>query len=79
MNHVTEVMLVTIAQTEAEVPGILELITEADIIVQFVLFVLLGMSVACWVIIFNKFTRIRRAEARTQAFLKEFWAAARLD
>jgi hypothetical protein len=33
MNHVTEVLLVTIAQTEAEAPGILELITEADIIV----------------------------------------------
>jgi biopolymer transport protein TolQ len=79
MNHVTEVLLVTIAQTEAEAPGILELITEADIIVQFVLFVLLGMSVACWVIIFNKYTMIRRAEMRTRAFLEEFWSADRLD
>ncbi len=79
MNNVTEVLLVTIAQTEAEAPGIMELLTEADIIVQFVLFLLLGMSVACWVIIFNKFTTIRRAEQRTQAFLKEFWDAGQLD
>ncbi len=79
MNNVTEVLLVTIAQTEAEAPGMLELITEADIIVQLVLFILLGMSVACWVIIFNKYTMIRRAEQRTRAFLKEFWNAAQLD
>ena len=30
-------------------------------------------------IIFNKFTVLRRAEARTRAFLETFWEASRLD
>ena len=34
-----------------EQPGMLELIFDADIIVQGVLFILLAMSVGCWVII----------------------------
>lgn len=81
MNDVMTVWLATVAQAEgaAEEPGIVALITEADIIVQFVLLVLVGMSIACWVIILNKLKVIRTAEKQTQAFLDVFWKSRRLD
>ncbi len=80
MQDVIQVFLITLAQMDAaEEPGIIELIFEADLIVQFVLLALVGMSVVCWVIIFNKFTLLRRAETRTRAFLEVFWSAGRLD
>ena len=75
------VWLATIAQSEggSAQPSILSLITDADLIVQFVLLVLVGMSVGCWVIILNKLKVIRAAEKQTQAFLEIFWKSRRLD
>lgn len=81
-NTVMQVFLATLAQVDeaaAEEPGLLALIFEADIIVQAVLFVLLAMSVGCWVIIFNKVTLLRRAEQRTKSFLDMFWKSRRLE
>lgn len=60
-------------------PGMLELITDADLVVQLVLFVLLGMSVACWVIIFQKWKALREAEQVSARFLEAFWKSRRLD
>ena len=81
MHSVMQVFLATIGQVEAaaEEPSILALILDADLIVQMVLLVLLGMSVGCWVIIFNKFTVLNRAESRSRAFLEQFWKARRLE
>lgn len=81
MNDVMTVWLATVAQAEgaAEEPGIVALITEADLVVQFVLLVLVAMSIACWVIILNKLKIIRTAEKQTQAFLDTFWKSRRLD
>jgi biopolymer transport protein TolQ len=81
MNQAIQVFLATVAQAEIahEEPGILELILDADIIVQFVLLVLLGMSVACWVIILNKWKLVRAAEKNSAVFLEKFWASRRLD
>ncbi|HCH66640.1 MAG: protein TolQ [Deltaproteobacteria bacterium] len=57
----------------------LELITEADIIVQLVLLVLLGMSITCWVIIINKWRALNTAERTSAEFLERFWQSRRID
>lgn len=62
-----------------EQPGMLELIFDADIIVQSVLFCLFVMSVACWVIIIKKYRVLKDAQKQTSEFLHQFWNAARLE
>ncbi len=57
----------------------LSLFLQADIIVQFVLIVLVAMSVGCWVIIINKAMLIRSASAQSKDFLELFWGSRRLD
>ena len=80
MDNVLEVYLATVGQVEdAGQPGIMELLVDADIVVQFVLLALLGMSVACWIIIFNKFQVVTRAARQSAAFLDLFWRSRRLD
>jgi len=81
MTDAIPVLLATIGDLDgaAANPGMLELITEADIIVQLVLFILVGMSVACWVIIINKLKALREAERSSAAFLERFWKARRID
>jgi biopolymer transport protein TolQ len=76
-----QVFLATLGQVEqaAGEPSILALILDADIIVQGVLLILLGMSVGCWIVIFNKVSLLRRAEQRTTAFLDTFWKSSRLE
>ena len=78
-QDVIQVYLATVGQVDAAQPGIAELILDADLIVQLVLLVLVGMSVACWVIILNKFAALRKAQAQSEAFLAAFWKARRLD
>ena len=75
------IYLAAVAQTPEpiESPGIIELMTSADAVVQLVLLVLVGMSVACWVIIFNKYSALRKASVATEAFLDLFWKSQRLD
>ena len=80
MNSVMQVWLATAGQMEAgKDDGILVLFLQADIIVQLVLLILVGMSVACWVIIIHKFSVTRKAERQSQAFLEGFWKSRRLD
>ncbi|MBM4392663.1 MAG: protein TolQ [Deltaproteobacteria bacterium] len=59
--------------------SIVELVFAADLVVQLVLFALAGMSVACWGIILNKWSVVRRAQAQSAAFTEAFWKAASLD
>ncbi|MBM4365897.1 MAG: protein TolQ [Deltaproteobacteria bacterium] len=59
--------------------SIVELVFAADLVVQLVLFALVGMSVACWGIILNKWNVVRRAQAQSAAFTEAFWKAASLD
>ena len=75
------IYLAAVAQTEEaiESPGIIELMMTADAVVQLVLLVLIGMSVVCWVIIFNKYKLLRDAGAATEQFLDLFWKSQRLD
>ena len=80
MPDAVPLLLSVVADTAAAPEaGILDLLLDADIIVQSVLLVLLGMSVACWVIIVNKLRLIRTAERESQAFLDTFWKSRRLD
>lgn len=62
-----------------EQPGMLELIFDADIIVQSVLFMLLGMSVGCWVIILKKYRMLNAAKEQTDEFLHQFWHSPKLE
>ena len=80
MYDAIPVYLATIAQVDSTEGGsILSLLLDADLIVQLVLLILLGMSVACWVIILNKARLISRAQRQTALFLDAFWKARRLD
>jgi biopolymer transport protein TolQ len=80
MHDFIPVYLATIASLDGEDGGsILSLILDADIIVQLVLLVLVGMSVGCWVIILNKARLIARATRQSAAFLEAFWKSRRLD
>ena len=78
MQSITWVNLAA-AGAESANPGILPLLLDADIIVQSVLLILVGMSVACWVIIFNKLSMVRKAERQSGVFLEAFWNSQRLD
>lgn len=57
----------------------LDLLFQADAIVQLVLLSLVGMSVACWVIIIAKAKLIKEATRQSQEFLELFWGSRRLD
>jgi len=75
-----QIYLATVnASTGEDTPGVVELIFQADAVVQLVLLVLVFMSLACWVIIFNKFSMLRKASKNSQSFLDLFWKSRRLD
>jgi biopolymer transport protein TolQ len=78
MDHVLPVYLASVTAADDGF-SILALVFEADLIVQGVLFLLLGMSVACWAIVINKYLAVRRATQQSQAFLDAFWRAQALD
>jgi biopolymer transport protein TolQ len=59
--------------------SMIALILEADIIVQSVLFILLGMSIMCWVIILKKHKLLQNAQQQTDEFLHDFWNAKKLE
>ncbi|MEM7053382.1 MAG: protein TolQ [Pseudomonadota bacterium] len=54
------------------------LITEATIVVQLVMAVLLIASLASWVIIFMKRSALKRVEKRAREFEERFWSGADL-
>ena len=78
MDAVMEVYLAAV-QSGSNEPGIFELIFEADIIVQLVLFGLVLMSVVCWAIIVTKWLRLRSASRKSAKFLDAFWNSPRLE
>jgi len=52
---------------------------QADWIVQSVILVLLGSSLWCWAIIFDKIKRIRRVLSQADTFDAEFWSGNSLE
>ena len=51
----------------------------ADFIVKFVMLLLLGASVWCWAIIFDKALRLRRLRAEAEDFEEAFWSGGSLE
>jgi biopolymer transport protein TolQ len=79
MDSVLPVYLATVAAPGEDAFSIVSLFTEADWIVQLVLFGLLGMSVTCWAIVVNKYTALARASRESAAFSELFWKSRQLD
>lgn len=52
---------------------------QADFIVQMVMLVLLGASVWCWAIIYDKYKRLREVRERADEFEGEFWSGNSLE
>ena len=59
--------------------SLLGMFASADWIVQLVMLVLLGSSLWCWAIIFDKSKRIRRVIAQADKFDTEFWSGNSLE
>ena len=59
--------------------SIFELVLEASLIVKFVMLVLLGFSVACWAMIFQRRQALKTAELQLKAFEDKFWSGADLS
>jgi biopolymer transport protein TolQ len=53
--------------------GVFEMIMNAGLMVQFVMLLLLFMSVASWAIIFIKYIQIKKAFSESAAFVDYFW------
>jgi len=59
--------------------SILTLVTKATLVVQFVMLILLLVSVASWTAIFSKGFAIRRARKETEGFERNFWSGSELS
>jgi biopolymer transport protein TolQ len=59
--------------------SILSLVTKATLVVQFVMALLLVVSLASWTVIFGKGFSIRRTRKETDDFEREFWSGAELS
>jgi biopolymer transport protein TolQ len=57
---------------------IIDMVTGSGAVVQLVLLLLLGFSVASWAIIFAKRRQVRRAERESERFIDIFWDAKNL-
>ncbi|MCP4869302.1 MAG: protein TolQ [Proteobacteria bacterium] len=55
------------------------LIIKADPVVQLVMLVLIGFSVASWAIIVQRYLILNRAMSQSVAFLDKFWATSSLE
>ncbi|MBA3478518.1 MAG: protein TolQ [Lautropia sp.] len=59
--------------------SILSLVTNASLLVQVVMLLLMLISITSWTIIFRKWFAIRAAQSATNAFEGEFWRGAELN
>lgn len=59
--------------------SIFELVLEASLLVKFVMLVLLGFSVACWAMIFQRRQALNTAKQQLKAFEDKFWSGADLS
>ena len=55
------------------------LFLQADVIVKLVMVILLLLSFWCWAVIFDKWVRLRRLNARAREFEESFWSGGSLD
>jgi len=59
--------------------SIFELVLEASLLVKFVMLVLLGFSVTCWAMIFQRSQALSVADKQLKQFEDEFWSGADLS
>ena len=59
--------------------SLLGLILHAEPLVLCIMLLLIGMSIACWAIIIEKWTALRTVNDKTSQFENEFWSADALD
>ena len=58
--------------------SLFSLIWHASLVVQLVMLVLVAASIACWALIFHKFSQLRRARQQSRAFEDDFWSGTSL-
>jgi len=76
VEPVVEVSLAAVQASNQD--SIWALIWEADLVVQFVLLVLVAMSLVSWGIIVTKYLRVSSASGQSARFLDLFWSSKRL-
>lgn len=54
------------------------LITNASVLVQIVMLILLGVSLTSWTYIFSKMFAIKKARSQTESFERQFWSGGNL-
>lgn len=59
--------------------SIFELVLEASLLVKFVMLILLGFSVACWAMIFQRRQALSLAKQQLKNFEDKFWSGADLS
>ena len=59
--------------------SIIQLVMQASVVVQVVMALLLGVSLASWTIIFSKAMGLRKVKADNEEFDREFWAGRTLQ
>ena len=59
--------------------GPLDAIFQASFIVQITLFILIGLSVICWGIAYNKWQLLRKIKLTNEIFLSYFWKSSSLE
>jgi biopolymer transport protein TolQ len=59
--------------------GVIDLISQAGLMVQFVLLLLLSASVVSWAIIISKWRVLKRASLQNEKFLDTFWHGKNID
>jgi len=57
----------------------LDLFLQASFLVQSVMFILLGFSVACWAMIFQRSKALNSAQGQLQSFEDKFWSGSDLN
>ena len=59
--------------------SIVQLVLHASFVVQFVIVVLLSISIASWAAIVRKLMAINRIQSLNEAFEREFWSGTSLN
>lgn len=59
--------------------SLISLLINAEPLVLVIMMILIGMSIACWAIIIEKFGTLRSVNEKTNQFENEFWSTEALD
>ncbi|MCB0370179.1 MAG: protein TolQ [Bdellovibrionales bacterium] len=59
--------------------GAFEAVLQASFVVQLTLLILIGLSVLCWGISFNKWKLFQKVQLMNELFLVQFWKSSSLD